>query len=149
MSENELNEKQNLLDARMEYGLLITTYTSLAQMMWIGYGAFFTLNTLLATGLGFSYSDGSKVFSRWLLKLTHAGIPAIGIVIAIIAIYAAIQIRQMLAVTNDRGRELEVLLFARMFSRSEAYSRKKPFATIVGSLLFLLLWGGVLLAAAA
>ena len=149
MPENELNEQQSLLDARMEYGLLMSTYTSLAQMMWVGYGAFFTLNTLLATGLGFSYSDGSRVLSSWLLKLIHIGIPAIGIVIAVIAIYAAIEIRRMLALTNDRGRELEVLLYARMFSRSEAYSRKKPVATIVGSSLFLLLWVGVLLAAAA
>jgi hypothetical protein len=147
MSEKELHREQSILDARMEYGLLLSTYTSLAQMMWLGYGAFFTLNTLMVTGLGFSYSDGAKVLDAWLLQLVHVAIPLIGIVISIISIYAAIEIRRMLALTNKRGRELEELLLARMFSRTEAYSRKKPVATVVGSFLFMLLWVSVLFAA--
>ena len=149
MEDNEPDRAQSLLDARMEYGLLMSTYTSLAQMMWVGYGAFFTINTLLATGLGFSYSDGSTALSSSLLRVIHIAIPAIGIVISMIAIYAAIEIRRMLALTNARGRELEGLLYAKMFSRTEAYSRKKPIATVVGSLLFMFLWAGVLVAAAA
>ncbi len=131
---------QRILDARMEYGLLMGTYLSLAQMMWVGYGAFFTINTLLATGLGFSYSNSSGVLDKWLLKIIHILIPITGIVISIIAIYAAKEIASLRRLANLRGRELETLLFAKTFLELQSYSEKKPTATAIGSLLFFTLW---------
>jgi hypothetical protein len=55
MAENSHEPDRRILDARLEYGHLLTTYMSLANMVWIGFGAFFTMNTLLATGPGFSF----------------------------------------------------------------------------------------------
>ena len=39
------NDPDKILDARMEYGLLVTILQSLGNMYWVGYGAFFTINT--------------------------------------------------------------------------------------------------------
>ena len=44
-----------------------------------------------------------------------------------------------------RGRKLEELLSARIFEGLEPYSRKAPTSTIIGSLLFALLWASTLL----
>ena len=131
--------EQEILDARMEYGLLMGTYLSLAQMMWVGYGAFFTINTLLATGLGFSYGS-SICLNTWFVKIVHILIPLTGIAISVIAIYAAREIVALTRLANTRGRELEKLLFSRTFTELRSYSEKGPTATTVGSLLFLAIW---------
>lgn len=143
---NKIDE-QNIVDARMEYGHLLTTYLSLASMFWVGYGAFFTINTLLATGLGFSYSDASKSFDNKFLTLMHVLIPLTGMFISLVAIYTARAITDFQRLINKRGRELEILLFARIFTGLEPYSDRPPIATIIGSLLFLAVWAGALYAA--
>lgn len=139
MCDEASTRDQQRLDARMEYGLLMNSYLSLSQMMWVGYGAFFTINTLLATGLGFSYASSTSL-DRWLVKTIHIMIPVTGVAISVIAIYAAREIATLRLLTNARGRELEKLLFARTFTELRAYSEKKPTATTVGSLLFLAIW---------
>ncbi len=106
-------EEQHIVDATMEYGHLLTTYLSLANMFWVGYGAFFTINTLLATGLGFSYSDTAKPLDRTFLTLVHFLTPATGIFISLVAIYTAMVITKFQGLINKRGRELETLLVAR------------------------------------
>lgn len=142
-------EEQNIVDARMEYGHLLTTYLSLANMFWVGYGAFFTINTLLATGLGFSYSvTANKSLEKTFLPLVHVLIPVTGMFISVVAIYAAVEITNFLGLINKRGRELETLLFARIFTGLQSYSDRPPIWTIIGSLLFLELWAGALYAAA-
>lgn len=139
-------EEQNIVDARMEYGHLLTTYLSLANMFWVGYGAFFTINTLLATGLGFSYSETAKSLDKTFLTLVHVLIPVTGMFISLVAIYTAMAITKFQGLINKRGRELETLLFARIFTGLQPYSA--PIGTIIGSILFLALWAGALYAAA-
>jgi hypothetical protein len=138
---------QHVCDARMEYGHLLTAYLSLANMFWVGYGAFFAINTLLATGLGLSYSDAAKPVNPTFLTLTRFLIPLTGIIISVIAIYTAKLIRDMQRLACERGTELEKLLFARMFSRLKPYSESFPSGTTIGSLLFMAIWIGALYAA--
>src|SRR2546430_16759007 len=106
---------QRIEDARMEYGHLFTAYASLANMFWLGYGAFFTVNTLFATGLGLSYSDAAKSLNPKFLTLVHILIPAAGMFISIIAIVVARQIVFFQKLVDKRGTELESVLFARIF----------------------------------
>ncbi len=61
---SDRDKEQRVLDVRLEYSLLVTNFVTLANMFWVGYGAFFTINTLLATGLGVSYSDAAHVISK-------------------------------------------------------------------------------------
>jgi hypothetical protein len=95
----ELQEQR--LDARMEYGHLVTVYLAAANMMWVGFGAFFTINTLLITGLGFSYTDIAKAFPTKLLSFLHVAIPLTGVCISASAIYAA----KLISNAQDRIRE--------------------------------------------
>jgi hypothetical protein len=144
MGDETDTEGQRILDARMEYGHLITTYISLANMIWLGYGAFFTINTLLATGLGFSYSETAKSLDQKLLTLVHVLIPVTGMFISLVAIYAAVLISEYERLAVMRGRELETLLFAKIFKQLSA--AKYPVGTIIGSLLFFAIWFGTLYA---
>src|SRR5258707_5531847 len=108
-------EEQSVLDARMEYGHLLTSYMSLANMVWIGYGAFCTINTLLATGLGASYSAAARDIDKVFIGLVRVLIPATGMFISVVAIQAARMITHFQRLAIRRGRELEQLLHARMF----------------------------------
>ena len=146
-NKTDTNEQQ-IVDARMEYGHLLTIYVSLANMFWVGYGAFFTINTLLATGLGFSYSETAKSLDKTFLTLVHVLIPVTGMFISLVAIYAARMITKFQGLIDKRGRELETLLFARIFTGLQPYSERFPIGTTVGSLLFLALWVVALYAAA-
>jgi hypothetical protein len=117
-------------------------------MVWIAYGAFFTINTLLATGLGLSYSDAAKVFDKkFFLTSIHVMIPVTGMFISIIAIVAARQIVRFQRLINKRGRELETLLFSRIFAGLEPYSERAPVGTTIGSLFFFAIWVTALFAA--
>ncbi len=147
MANERDTEDQRVVDARMEYGHLLTTYLSLANMFWVAYGAFFTINTLLATGLGFSYSESAKSFPKSFLTGVHFLIPVTGIFISLVAIYAAIQIVSLQRLAKKRGRELETLLFARIFTELQPHADGLPMGTIIGSLLFLALWAFALYAA--
>ena len=139
-------ESQEIIDARMEYGFLVTNYVALANMFWVGYGAFFTINTLLATGLGLSYSATAADLGPKVLMLLHVIIPVPAIFISIVAIITALEIRKFQRITNDRGLQLEVLLFARIFENLRPQSQKYPLPTILGSLLFMTIWAGALYA---
>jgi hypothetical protein len=134
--------REQRLDARMEYGHLITVYLALANMMWIGYGAFFTINTLLVTGLGFSYAEIAKSISGSLLFFLHIAIPITGMCMSTIAVYAAILISKTQNKTRDRGIQLEQLLSAKMFTM-RARANSFPYATAVGSSCFFVMWSGV------
>jgi hypothetical protein len=147
MANESDTHEQRITDARMEYGHLLATYLSLANMYWVGYGAFFTINTLLATGLGLSYSEAAKLLDRTFLLLAHILIPTTGIFISVVAIYAAKSIADFQGKINERGRELETILFARIFTGSRRYAERFPKGTAIGSLLFLALWASTLYAA--
>ena len=138
--EAQQKRKENvILDARMEYGHLMTTYMSLVNMFWLGYGAFFTINSLLATALGVSYSANAAGMSTRFLYLVHVLIPSTGIFMSACAIYAAILIVRNMRRIEKRGKELETdVLHATIFSRLG--SRSWPFWTSIGSLCFAALW---------
>lgn len=135
---------QQRLDARMEYGHLVTVYLALANMMWVGFGAFFTINTLLVTGLGFSYTETAKAMPADLLYFLHLAIPVTGACISLIAVYAANLIRDAQRQAHARGSELETLLSAKMFGATAAVSF--PYATALGSGCFFTMWGAVIAA---
>jgi hypothetical protein len=137
-----LQEKR--LDARMEYGHLVTAYLALANMMWVGFGAFFTINTLLATGLSFSYTTSATAIPQKFLHILHVAFPVTGACMSVIAVYAAILISNVRKRTRDRGVELENLLSARMFTSMHPRSGSFPFATAIGSFCFFVIWGTVL-----
>lgn len=131
----ESKREQAVLDARMEYGHLMTTYVSLANMVWIGFGAFFTINTLLATGLGVSYSQAAATADQQFIGLVRTLIPATGMFISVTAIRAAMEIKRFQRLAIARGRQLETLLNARMFAGM--VTSKFPIWTAIGSLFFL------------
>jgi hypothetical protein len=135
---------QQLTDARMEYGHLLTSYLSLVNMFWVGYGAFFTINTLLATGLFFSYSEGAKSLDKGFLAIIHILLPMTGVFVAVVAIWVARAITSYQGKINERGRELETLLFAKIFTGSQSHSKRFPMWSTVGSLFFLALWAAAL-----
>lgn len=138
---------QAILDARMEYGHLMTTYVSLANMVWIGFGAFFTINSLLATALGVSYSDSAaRAIDKVAIHALHILIPATGIFISWVAIHAAQSIKNAQHLAVLRGRKLEELLYARIFEGLEPFSSRPPTATTVGSLFFGAMWVAALVA---
>jgi hypothetical protein len=139
---------QRILDARMEYEQLLSTYVSLANRFWVGYGAFFAINTLLATGLGSSYvTEAAKSLDPKFLTLVRILIPVTGMFISLVAIYVAWEIVKFQRLANKRGRELEKLLFARIFTELQPYSQRFPKGTTIGSLLFFVIWAGALYAA--
>jgi hypothetical protein len=149
MTNEDDKKDQDVLDARMEYSHLLTTYLSLANMFWIGYGAFFTVNTLLATGLGLSYSESAKLINKIFLTSLQFLIPMTGIFISLVAFYTGIEISKFQKIIVKRGIELEKRLYARIFTEFHPHHRKFPLGTTIGSFLFFLIWFGALCAAAA
>jgi len=115
-------------------------------MMWLGFGAFFTINTLLITGLGFSYADIAKSISAVLLYFLHVAIPLTGMCMSIIAVYAAVLIFNAQKQARERGVQLEKFLSAKMFTTRAARTASFPYATAVGSSCFFIMWTGVLVA---
>ena len=148
---NKHSKAEHILDARMEYGYLLSNYLALANMVWVGFGAFFTLNTLLATGLGFSYSTTysgkNEPFGNEFLPFVHVLIPVTGMFISLVAIYTARKIDIMQGLIVKRGREIEALLAAETFQYLAPNSGRFPVITTVGSLLFFTIWAGALGAA--
>jgi|SRR5882724_4996540 len=138
--------QEQRLDARMEYGHLVTVYLALANMMWLGFGAFFTINTLLVTGLGFSYTEIARSISENLLFFLHVAIPITGMCVSAIAVYAAVLIFNAQKQTRERGVQLEKLLSAKMFTTRAAQAGSFPYATAVGSSCFFVMWSGVFVA---
>ncbi len=143
--DNTLYE-QRVSDARMEHQQLFSSLQSLSQMMWTGYGAFFALNTILATGISYSYSDNIKNINHDFLVLFRTLIAILGIFTSVTAIIAACRITNAMEVTSARGKKLEEeVLFARLFHEFHSYSRGFPILTTIGSALFGLLWFIVLI----
>src|SRR5262245_1882586 len=100
-------DEKRLLDARMEYGHLITYYIALENMFWVAYGAFFTINTLLVTGLAFTYADAAQIISDIFIRLARVIIPIIGTFISIGAMVTARKISKMQGLAVKRGCEIE------------------------------------------
>jgi hypothetical protein len=143
----QLKESNEILDARMEYGLLMSNYITLANMFWVGYGAFFTINSLLATALGVSYSEAARPLDATFLLLIHMLIPLTGMFISACAIYSVVMMALNQHLVAQRGQELETkLLHALIFKRMRSRSKPLPLWTIIGSLLFALIWASALLA---
>ena len=133
-------------DYRMEYAALMTAYTSVSNMYWTGYTAFFAVNTLLATGIALSLSTEETLSAANLLQLAHIGLPLIGMSMSIIALYAAFEIRRHQAAIAKRGREIDTYLSTNSFTSLPSGREGFPIATAIGSALFFLVWAGVLLA---
>ena len=102
------------------------------------------LRVVLATALGFSYAK-DITFNQTSLTAIHVLIPTTGAFFSYAAIYTANLLTKLIRLTNERGRELEKFLAARMFGKLQPYAEKSPRVTIAASLLFLLLWAAALL----
>jgi hypothetical protein len=133
-------ENQRIVDARMEYEQLSISIRTLVQLWWIDVSAFFTVNTLLATAFGFSFATGAQSPNATFLNMIHLLIPVTGVFFSLAAIYVAIALTGLMRLTNKRGRELEEVLFARMFGDLQSYCEKPPVVTVMASLLFLAMW---------
>lgn len=146
--EADLTRRENLiLDARMEYGHLVSTYMSLVNMFWLGYGAFFTINSLFATALAVSYSQNAQTMDPWFLFLFHLLVPIAGIFISSCAIFAALLIVRNQRLTEQRGCELEKsVLGSQIFRRMQGRASKYPHWTMTGALLFAAMWLSALFA---
>lgn len=139
--EGEQKRKENdILDARMEYGHLMSSYISLANMFWLGYGAFFTINSLFATALGVAYSQGAQSMNPWFLFFVHFLIPLAGVFISACAIYAAVLIVRSQSLIETRGRELEAVLRSAIFTRMKVRPGRFPGWTTAGALFFAAIW---------
>jgi hypothetical protein len=136
---------ENILNLRMEYPLLATAVFSLGNTYWLGYGVFFSLNTLLATVLGALYFGGANQLSSISLKILRIGIPFTGIIISVIAIYAAWLISELTETVVNRGVAIDGVLHTELFKSIEGHSRGFPWATSIGSGLFAVLWLGALI----
>lgn len=135
--------EQKILDARMEYDQLLTTARTIEQMWWVDVGAFFAVNTLLATALGFSCSSvvtSNLNLNQSFIKLLQFLIPITGIFFSFAASYTAIALRKMTRCTTERGIELEEILFSKIFSILIAHSNSTPWLTICASSLFGFMW---------
>jgi hypothetical protein len=139
MDEQKVRE-QRILDARMEYEQLLISARTIEQIWWVDVSAFFAVNTLLATVFGLSFATTAQPLNPIFLKVIHVLIPTAGVFFSFAATRVANELTKLMRLTNERGRELEKLLFARMFSELRAYSEKPPWGTILASLLFLLIW---------
>ena len=138
---NESNpQNQRILDARLEYEQLLTTVRSVEQMWWVNVGAFFAVNTLLATVFGLSVSSTSTTLHPLGLKTIHLLIPLTGAFFSIIAIRVAVALTKNGLTAAKRGVELEGVLFARMFGPIHSNYDRTPWGTICASILFLVMW---------
>jgi len=136
--------EHNLENLRIEYPLLVSASFSIHNMYWLGYGAFFTINTLLATAFDLSYADGSTKLPSVCLMVTRFIIPIIGIFISIVAIYTAHLINKTQSAVISRGVEIDAVLHTRMYSLIADQGQSFPWSTAIGSVLFMLIWVGVL-----
>ena len=137
--------KQQLLDFRMEYEQLSIYVRFLANMMWVGISSFFAMNTLFATALAFSYSKGLLNLDSNFIRIAHIFIPIIGAFIAVVAMITARSIVDSFKFVISRGKELEEILFAKTFTKFDKDSHLSAVSTVIGATLFLLLWVGVLI----
>ena len=133
-------QNQRILDARMEYEQLLTTVRSVEQMWWVNVGAFFAVNTLLATAFGLSVSTATNTLNPLGLKIIHFLIPLTGAFFSFIAIRVALALTKIGLSAAKRGVELESVLFARMFSPIRSKYEITPWGTIIASILFLVMW---------
>jgi hypothetical protein len=144
MTQNgQISEAQTVLDLRMEYPALMTAYAAVSGMFWTGYTAFFAVNTLLATALGLSYSAGGGYAGSRFIKLAHMMIPAIGMFIAVAAVYAAHLIVRHQNLIISRGMQIDGTLATRSFTQL-MHQKGFPVATAFGSALFFVTWAGIL-----
>lgn len=136
--------EQRLLDLRAEYPLLVSAGFSLRNMYWLGYGAFFTINTLLATTLVFSYSERSNLLGSVFLTILHFFIPVTGVFISIVAVYTSYRINRLERIVIARGMAKDKILYNRMFTSIEGHTQGFSWPTAIGSLLFLVMWAAAL-----
>lgn len=141
-----MEHDQQILDARMEYGHLVDRVRTIEQLWWVEASAFFAVNTLLATIYAFSWTTTAQAQNANFLKAVHVLIPLIGVFFAFAAIRVAYGLTRWIRLINERGRELEKTLSAKMFTELQAYSEQTPWGTVLASLLFFVLWVGAMLA---
>ena len=138
--ESTASDSQRVLDARMEYEQLLVTIRTIEQMWWVDVGAFFAVNTLLATAFGVSLSAPTKDYNVIAMNAVHLLIPLTGVFFSYVAIRTANILARLGRLTVERGIELENILFARIFVRLQSNYERPPWATRIASLFFLAIW---------
>ena len=138
--DNSSLHEQEILDARMEYQQLVGSYQLLAQLVWVSYGAYFAINTLLATALGASFSTMVSDFAGTNMQVFRLLVPVVGIATACTSVYVAFELSRLRKLNNHRGREVEKLLFARTFRDLQTHAGRAPTVSYFGSFTIAALW---------
>ncbi len=124
---------------RFEIHELVDLLKQSTSMIWTGYGAFFTVNTLLATGYGFllGYEADLPLYFSVVLEFL---ISFCGIFMSFCAYRVIIIIQNIQTKILVRGAELDRELGTRVFEMIPKSVQDYPFGTVIGSILFAMIW---------
>jgi hypothetical protein len=137
---------EGILNLRMEFSVLATLASSIAQMFWTAFTLFFTINSFLAAGLAFAYSSFALSVTPAFLNILRTIVPIGGIVIAAAAIYTAFLLSAALREALTRGRTIDEKLNTATFIPFSGTKRigGDPWVIVVISVLFIAGWIAVL-----
>ncbi|MDM0106562.1 hypothetical protein QTH97_16570 [Variovorax sp. J22R24] len=141
--DNAKHQEQRIVDARLEHQQLITSFHLLMQIVWISYGAYFAVNTLLFTILGATFTETAAATIKYPGPV-RVTIALVGIATACTSVYVAFEIWRLRKLNNARGQEVEQVVLARTFHRLEAFSNSPPIASYFGSFTFAAIWIAIL-----
>ncbi|MEL7467032.1 MAG: hypothetical protein AAFN27_01175 [Pseudomonadota bacterium] len=110
-----------------------------ASMIWTGYGAFFTVNTLLATGYGFLLGYDSALPGQ-LSATLQVAISVVGIFISYCAYSVILLVRRVQVRILQRGAELDKVIGTQIFEMVLGQGQGYPWGTVIGSFLFAVIW---------
>jgi hypothetical protein len=100
-----------------------------------------------AWNMGISFPARELKLNPKLLWWAHVLIPVISMFECGVAIYTACFIAKLQQKAIDRGLGLETLLTSRLFAELGPHAAGNPIATIIGAILFFVLWAAALCAA--
>lgn len=143
--DNAKHQEQQIADARLEHQQLVTSFHLVTQIVWISYGAYFAVNTLLFSILGATFTAAAAAAMEH-LGMVRITIALVGVATAFTSVYVAFEIGRLRKLNNARGIEVERVLFARTFHRLEAFSNSPPIASYFGSFTFAAIWTAILMA---
>lgn len=128
-----------------EYEEIIGLLKQSSQMVWTGYGAYFTVNSLLFTAFGLimtsDFARSDPVFALAIAVI----LAVIGIFLSAVAIVVIRSIAHTQHALVQRGKDLEDITGAQLVSILGSARRSTPWPTIVGAMLFAALWCAVTL----
>jgi len=130
----------------MEYTALMSTAATIAGMFWTAFGIFFTINSFLAAGLGFTYSSFSSNVKPAFNATLQVVIPIGGIAVGLAAIYTACLLTKALNVALERGTQIDGILNTKAFTVFKRTTRVSgaPWVIIALSVSFIGAWWVVL-----